>query len=63
MRKIMGKAGIVCRIVLAANSDCDISLDTGFILVDSHIDLEPVLEGIDLRFERISLDRCVLGAT
>ena len=62
MLEVVGESGVVGRVVAPSRLHCDIGLDTGFFLVDGHVDLESVLEGVDLGLERVSLHGFVLGA-
>ena len=60
--EVVGEAGVVGGVVLAARPDGDIGLDAGFVLVDAHIHFQAVGKGVDLRLERISLHGLILGA-
>ena len=51
--EVVGEAGGLLGVVLAANAHCDESLDAGFFLVDGHVNLETVVEGVDLCVHRI----------
>ena len=54
MLQVMRQAGVVGRIVLPSHAEGDIRLDTGFVLVDRHIQLETVVQGVNLHLHRVS---------
>ena len=60
--EVVGETRIVGGIVLSARADGDIGLDTRLVLVDGHIHGQTVLQGIDLRVQRISLHGLILFA-
>ena len=51
--EVVGEAGGLRRVVLAADADGDVGLDTGLLLVDGHEYLEPVGESVDFGVERV----------
>ncbi len=58
--KVVGESCGLFRVVLAAYLDGDVGLHARSLLVDGHINLESVVESVDLRVHRISLDCLVL---
>ena len=53
--QVMGQAGGLVGIVLAAHAHGDVGLQAGRFLVDAHVHLQPVVQGVDLRTERVAL--------
>ena len=60
--QVVGETGVVSRVVLAACADGHQGLDAGLVLVDAHVHGKSVLQGVDLRIERIARNGLVLGA-
>ncbi len=60
MLEIVGEAGGFGRVILAADADCDVGLDAGFVLVDAHVNLEAVGQGVDFCAQWIALDGAVV---
>ena len=60
--EVVGEAGGLRRVVLAADLDSDIGLDARLILIDGHVELEPVVQGVDLCSERIALHAFIAGS-
>ena len=54
MLQVVGKAGIVGRIVLSAGMHGDVGLDAGLILIDGHVHLEPVVKRVNLGLQRVT---------
>ena len=58
--EIVGQARGLLRVVLAADLHGHVGVDAGFVLVDDHIDLQAVVQGVDAGVRRIALDGLVL---
>ncbi len=58
--EIVGEAGGLLRVVLAADLDGHVGVDARFVLVDDHVDFKAVVEGVDPRCGGIALDGLVL---
>ena len=56
MLEIMGKSRCLGRVVAASGANCNICLNTRFLLVDGHIYLHAVVEGINSRLHKIALN-------
>ena len=63
MLEVMGEAGGLLGVVLSTYAHCDVGLDAGLFLVDGHIDLEPVVQGVDLGFHGVSGNGFIFSAT
>ena len=63
MLQVVGKAGVVGRIVLAADLDGDVGLDPGLVLVDGHVNLESVVKRADFGVHRIAFDGLIACTT
>ena len=61
--QVVGQAGVVGRIVLSSSMHGDVGLDTGLVLVHGHIDLQPVVQGVNLCLQRISLHSVIPRAS
>ena len=51
------------RVVLRTGTHDDECLDAGFLIIDTEIDLQSVLQRIDTRLQRIAIDRLVFILT
>ena len=60
--QVVGQAGVVGRVVLAARTHRDVGLDAGFVLVYGHVNFEAVVQGVDFSLEGIPLHGLVLVA-
>ncbi len=60
MLKVVGESRRLLRVVLAADLDGDVGLHSRSLLVDGHVDLQPVVQGVDLGLHGIPLDSFVL---
>ena len=58
--KVMGQTCGLMRVVLASNSNRDVSLKARSLLINSHIHLEPIVQGIYFRIHRIAFDGLIL---
>ncbi len=56
MLEIVGEARSLCWVILSADADGDVSLDSWCILIDGHEYLQAVREGIHLRVQRVIWD-------
>ena len=58
--EIVRQSGGLGRVVLAAHVHGDVGLDARRLLVDAHIDFQPVVQGVDFGVQRIALHCFVL---
>ena len=58
--EIVRQPGGLGRVVLAAHIHGDVGLDTRRLLVDAHVDLQPVVQGVDFGVQRVALHCFVL---
>ena len=60
MLQIMGKTGIIGRIILTTVTHRNVGLKPGLLFIYSHINLQPVVKNIYLGFHGITLDCFIL---
>ena len=58
--KIVGETGRLGRVVLASDLHCDVCLYTRRLPVDAHVHLQPVVQSVDFRLQRVTCHSVVL---